>query len=141
LAEPTQQAPNASDAYEVIAARQVRSGSDGIARDLRAKVEAANHVSPPVLSRFAHPQTEANEHDFLKSGQSRLYPRSAQLKLAHPPALSSAEQPQAAKQSSPARSPVAIQPLQPQLDIGRLSEEVYWLIQRKIRVERERRGI
>jgi hypothetical protein len=36
---------------------------------------------------------------------------------------------------------VAVTPTQPVIDVGRLSEEVYRHIQRKIRVERERRGL
>ncbi|MGH9972174.1 MAG: hypothetical protein ACREBG_30890 [Pyrinomonadaceae bacterium] len=152
-------------AFDAAATQQVISRRNGVARALNrnvettaqarssvqsrfghrartdADVEVMPRASAPVQSRFVHrARTDADGRDSLDSGRSRLYAQSAWLNFANNPASSSTERIQPPEQATPTRPPASVQPVQPQLDIGRLSEEVYRHIQRKIRVERERRG-
>jgi hypothetical protein len=114
-----------------------------ITRALRRNVDTMARVSLPVQSQFIHPEQAewSNQNSLLSSVQSRLFAQSASLNLANQPAGGPAARPQLQEQTSAPRPPAAVQPSQPQLDIGRLSDEVYRHIQRKIRVERERRGM
>jgi hypothetical protein len=124
-------------ASETAAVRHLRR--DRILPALNATVEKAGDFGGAVPLRVHRSPTDA---DWKKSysGGSRLYAQSAWLNLANPPAFSAAQQPQPQEQLSPPRPPASVQASQPQFDMGRLSEEVYRHIQRKIRVERERRG-
>jgi hypothetical protein len=151
-------------ASETAAVRHL--GRDGIPRALNAKVETAGdfgaaaplrvHRSPTdadgkksidswggdfgavVRSRIHRSPTDADSKRSY-SGGSRLYAQAAWLNLVNPPTFSAAQQPQ--EQLSPPRPQASVQAAQPQFDMGKLSDEVYRHIQRKIRVERERRGL
>ena len=57
------------------------------------------------------------------------------------PAHRESKEPSSAQQTSPVTQRAAVPPPQPPVDLGRLSEEVYRHIQKKIRIERERRGL
>ena len=99
-------------------------------------------ISAPGQLQFIHPaQAEGSGQSSLQGSRSRLFAKSAWLNLASQPASGPAAQPAAQGQTSLPPPPVVVPASQPQLDIGRLSDEVYRHIQRKIRIERERRGI
>jgi hypothetical protein len=130
-------------AFEAAAA--VRQGILGrtATRGLRRSAELMPRASASATSRFFHPAPtdgEALQRARVHLG-SRLFEQSAWLNLANQPAQESAGRAQSPEQSAPATPPARVQPLQPPLDISRLSDEVYRHIQRKIRVERERRGM
>lgn len=125
-------------ASEAAAVRYLRRNR--IPRALNAKVGTGGDFGAAVPLRVHRSPTDADGNKSLDSGRSRLYVQSAWLNFANQTAPSSTERVQPLEQSTPSRPPASVQPVQPQLDIGRLSEEVYRHIQRKIRVERERRG-
>ena len=106
----------------------------------------------------AHPAVSAPFHPVLMTapGSSRrgegrpsvvegmrspLYAQPAARSFANHPAVTTAQQAPAPEQRSAQSPPAHAQALQPQIDLGRLSEDVYQHIQRKIRIERERRGL
>lgn len=107
--------------------------SDTIARSLRK----TNHA-PPMQSLLSEPALTNMRQSPLT--RSRLFAESAWLDLATQPKSAPAAPSESREVAPPRRADVA-QPPQQQLDIGRLSDEVYRHIQRKIRIERERRGI
>jgi len=112
-----------------------------VTRALRRNVDVMPHVSVPVQSQFIHPEpAEWYWQNSFQGARSRLFADSAWLNLASQPMSVPSAQPQS-KETSPPRPPAVVQPPPPQLDIGRLSDEVYRHIQRKIRIERERRGL
>ena len=99
-------------------------------------------VSVSVQSQLIHPERAVGAgQNSLADVRSRLFAQSASLNLASPPAAGSAARSEPQEQTSISRLPAVVEPAQPQLDIGRLSDEVYRHIQKKIRVERERRGM
>jgi len=107
--------------------------SDGIARSSRG-----NFPATPMQSLLSQPApNEIGQNPLLRS---RLFPESAWLNLASLPASAPAAKSES-RETSPPRPPDVVQPAQQQLDIARLSDEVYQHIQRKIRIERERRGM
>lgn len=111
-----------------------------ITRTLRRNVDLMFRDSVLTTSRFIHPeQAEGDGKISLPSVRSRLFAQSALLNLASPAAGSARSEPQG--QTSVPPAPAVVQPSQPTLDIGRLSDEVYRHIQKKVRVERERRGM
>jgi hypothetical protein len=113
-----------------------------ITRAGRGNVDMTPRVSVPVQSQFIHPeQAEWAGQNSLAGPRSRLFAQSASLNLASPPAAGSAARSEPQERTSIPRLPTVVQPAQPQLDMGRLSDEVYRHIQKKIRVERERRGL
>lgn len=127
---------------ETAAVRQGVSQADRVTSALRGNVEAIPDISTLVKSLLVHPaQTGEDGQDSLGSARSRLYAQSAWLNLANPLAYSAAEQLQSREQSSPAPPRASVLAAPPPLDMARLSEEVYRHIQRKIRIERERRGL
>lgn len=70
-----------------------------------------------------------------------LYAQPVARSFALPPAATTAP---AAPSSAPAvelRPPPQRDVVQPAIDLGQLSEDVYQYIQRKVRIERERRGL
>lgn len=110
-------------------------------RALRKTVDVMPDVSVFAQSQFIHPeQAEGNWQNSVQGARARLFADSAWLNLASQPMSVPSAQPQS-KGTSPPRPAAVVQSPQPQLDVGRLSEEVYRHIQRKIRIERERRGI
>jgi hypothetical protein len=70
-----------------------------------------------------------------------LYAQPVGRSFANHPAATTVQQAPTPEQRSASPSPAHVQALQPQIDLGRLSEDVYQHIQRKIRIERERRGL
>ena len=122
------------------AIRQVSSQRSEVARNLNNNVERSQvHASAP--SQLIHRETtDAHSSNSLGGDKSRLYATSAWLNFANPTPANSNERIRPQEQSTLTRPPTTVQTVQPKLDIGRLSEEVYRHIQRKIRVERERRG-
>lgn len=116
--------------------------SGRVARAFRSRRAMMDAISAPGQSQFIHPaQAEGSGQSSLQGSRSRLFAQSAWLNLASHPASGPAAQPAAQGQTSLPPPPVVVPASQPQLDIGRLSDEVYRHIQRKIRIERERRGI
>lgn len=100
-----------------------------------------SNTVPRTSHRIAAPQTLRASPPSLPGPRSNLYPLPAPRSFAAPAAASMAEQPRV---SEPRPAPAAAdraQTAQPQLDIARLSEDVYRHIQRKIRIDRERRGL
>ena len=73
--------------------------------------------------------------------RSPLYAQPAARSFANHPAATTAQQAPAPERRTAPPPPAHVQALQPQIDLGRLSEDVYQHIQRKIRIERERRGL
>lgn len=92
---------------------------------------AKTHYGPPA-------KTESTRGSFVPLEQ-RLYRQPASRDFASAPAHADEKQsvPQESQSSLPQRPAVP----QPSIDIGQLSEEVYRHIQRKLRIERERRGL
>lgn len=116
--------------------------SGRVTRAFRSRGAVIDVISAPGQSQFSHPaQTEGSGQSLLKGSRSRLFEQSAWLNLASPRATGPAAQPAAQRQIPLPPPPVVVPASQPQFDIGRLSDEVYRHIQRKIRIERERRGI
>ena len=121
----------------VTAARE--SGTDGVARTV-----ATSGVTPymrafqlPVVYRAPHVDQSKQSH----SERSRLYAQSPSLDFVKPTSSRSTERVLPQEQSPSRHSATGIRQSQPQIDVSRLSEEVYRHIQRKIRIERERRGL
>jgi hypothetical protein len=113
-----------------------------ISRSLQRNVDMTPRLSVSVQSQFIQPERAVwAGQNSLPGVRSRLFAQSASLNLASPPAAGSAARSEPQEQTSISRLPAVVQPAQPQLDIGRLSDEVYRHIQKKIRVERERRGM
>jgi hypothetical protein len=116
--------------------------SGRVTRAFRSRRAMMDAISAPGQLQFIHPaQAEGSGQSSLQGSRSRLFAKSAWLNLASQPASGPAAQPAAQGQTSLPPPPVVVPASQPQLDIGRLSDEVYRHIQRKIRIERERRGI
>ena len=110
------------------------SQRDRVARLLRRNVQAT-----PMQSLLSQPAlTEMQQNPLLRS---RLFAEAAWLNLASQPTSVAAAAHTDSRETSPPRPPDVAQPPPQQLDIGRLSDEVYRHIQRKIRIERERRGM
>jgi|GEM_PF-2090409 len=114
-----------------------------ISRSFHRNVDMTPRVSVSGQSQLIHAERAVGAgQNSLPDVRSRLFAQSASLNLASPPAAGAAarsSEPQ--EQTSISRLPAVVQPAQPQLDLGRLSDEVYRHIQKKIRVERERRGL
>ena len=125
--------PRASEAASV---RHVRR--NGIQLALKPKVEPFDDFGAAVHRRFVH--RAQTDEDNKMSSRSKLYSQPAWLNFANDATATSNERVRPQEQAPPSRPPTTVQPAQPQFDIGRLSEEVYRHIQRKVRVERERRG-
>lgn len=118
-----------------------RGQSISVGRTL-ASPQVIPDISTPGKSRLDHPAQRGEDGQGSFGGaRSPLYAQSARLNLANPPAHSAAEHLQSREKSSPAPPRASVLAAQPPLDMARLSEEVYRHIQRKIRIERERRGL
>ena len=114
------------------------------------QTETANQTptaSPPVFSRLTTTtrftpapaaNTESTRGSFVPLDQ-RLYRQPASRDFASPAAH--ADEKQSAQPEPQSSRPQRPAIPQPSLDIGQLSEEVYRHIQRKLRIERERRGL
>jgi hypothetical protein len=107
--------------------------NDNVAGPLRKSAQAT-----PLQSLLSQPALTNMPHNLLL--RSRLFAESARLNLANQPLSPPAAQAES-RETASSRQPDVVQPQQQQLDLGRLSDEVYRHIQRKIRIERERRGI
>jgi hypothetical protein len=119
----------------------VNSRGEELTHVFRLKTEVLPRAIVALKSPLLHPaQSDGEGQDLLKRARTRLYEQSAWLNLAQPAAGSAGQLP-TPEPPAAVRPPTSVRPLQPQLDIGRLSEEVYRHIQRKIRIERERRGM
>jgi hypothetical protein len=115
--------------------------TDIIDRTFITNVETRRVAGATVQPQLVH---RARIDNTTESLRARLYTQPAPRTFVNPPATSAPERSQPHEQE-PARAARAatpvIQPVQPQLDMNRLSDEVYRHIQRKLRVERERRGL
>lgn len=77
----------------------------------------------------------------MEGMRSPLYAQPAARSFANYPAATTAQQAPAPEQRAAPSPPAHVQALQPQIDLERLTEDVYQHLQRKIRIERERRGL
>jgi hypothetical protein len=99
-------------------------------------------AGPSVQTEFVHrARTDGDHGSSLTTGRRRLYSEPAALNFANHRSFDSTERAEPKEPPRLRQPPATVQPAQPQLDISRLSDEVYRHIQRKIRVERERRGL
>ena len=112
--------------------------SPELRRNLGVKPPAAlaPNTPPTVFTK-----TSGEEAGSLHAALPRLYALPAWRNFVSAPANSQNKAPSSQEKASPAPQFSNVPPPPPPLDIGRLSEEVYRHIQRKIRVERERRGL
>jgi hypothetical protein len=103
----------------------------------------ADTASPPVpasvTTRSAPAATTESTRRTLAPVQERLYRQPAARDFASPAAHAAEKQSELLE--PPSSLPQRPSMPQPALDIGQLSEEVYRHIQRKLRIERERRGL
>lgn len=110
---------------------------------LRAKPDVANDpVRPFAGFAFPKPQHQKLHSSTATATNQPLYAHSVSRTFAAHPQHGDAAQPSTQHQPTPPPARVST-PAPPQLplDIARLSDEVYRHIQRKIRVDRERRGL
>jgi hypothetical protein len=107
---------------------------------LRGNTQETNQVLPVKAHPMVLTRTFGNVEASLDQPAPRLYALPASRTFVSEPAHSEDKRMRSKEQPSPASQP-ASPPPQPSLDIARLSEEVYRHIQRKIRIERERRGL
>ena len=115
---------------------------DTVERASRTTIETKSVSSLNVQSQLVH--RTGTDYSRPQPARSRLYTQPAPLTFANQTPAVSAARTQSNEQQSPApaRTPApVVQPVQQQLDMDRLSDEVYRHIQRKIRIERERRGL
>lgn len=108
------------------------SGRTAASRALRAVIPAP---FPPVL--MALPRSSAIRQ---RDERSTLYAQPASRSLAVAPVAAQAQPAPPEPRSTPVPAP-PVQMLPPPIDVGQLSEDVYQHIQRRIRIERERRGL
>ena len=112
--------------------------SPELRRNLGVKPPAALAANTPPT---VFTKTSGEEAGSLHAALPRLYALPAWRNFVSAPANSQNKAPSSQEKASPAPQFSNVPPPPPPLDIGRLSEEVYRHIQRKIRVERERRGL
>ncbi|MDQ3773294.1 MAG: hypothetical protein M3461_02400 [Pseudomonadota bacterium] len=98
-------------------------------------------MTAPGSSRRPVERRGEGRPSVVEGMRSPLYAQPAARSFANHPAVTTAQQAPAPEQRSAPSPPAHVQALQPQIDLGRLSEDVYQHIQRKIRIERERRGL
>jgi hypothetical protein len=138
--QPMAPAGNAHESKTTVVRRSLRH--DTVERASRTTVETKSVSSLNVQSQLVHgTQTDDSRP---RPARSRLYTQPAPLTFANQTPAASAARTQSNEQQSPAPArtpPPVVQPVQQQLDMDRLSDEVYRHIQRKIRIERERRGL
>ena len=133
-------AGNAHESKTTIVRRSLRH--ETVERASRTTVETKSVSSLNVQSQLVH-RTQTDDSR-PQPARSRLYTQPAPLTFANQTPAASAARTQSNEQQSPAPArtpPPVVQPVQQQLDMDRLSDEVYRHIQRKIRIERERRGL
>lgn len=140
---------------------RIRSSTERVIRETArppARVLASDHVEPPdrasgrpATSRAHRTGVPApfppvlvtsprSSPGWPRHERSSLYAQPAARSLAVAPAASPA-QPAPPEPRSTERSAPPVQALPPAIDVGQLSEDVYQHIQRRIRIERERRGL
>ncbi len=113
-----------------------------ISPELRRSLAATPHellAAKPQSMLFT--KAYGDEGGSLGTPLPRLYALPARRNFVSTPANSQDKAPSSQEKASPAPQLSNVPPPPPPLDIGRVSEEVYRHIQRKIRVERERRGL
>lgn len=113
-----------------------------ISPELRRNLEAIPQALLPVKPQpMLFTRIYGDERGSLGGTLSRSYALPALRDFLSEPPRRENKSPNSQELPSPAPQHASVPPPQPPLDIGRLSEEVYRHIQRKIRVERERRGL
>jgi len=130
-------AGNAHESKTTVVRRSLRYDTVERAARTTKSVSSLN-----VQSQLVH-RTQTDDSR-PQPARSRLYTQPAPLTFANQTPAASAARTQSNEQQSPAPArtpPPVVQPVQQQLDMDRLSDEVYRHIQRKIRIERERRGL
>ncbi len=143
LTQKVQLMPPAGNAHEsktTVVRRSLRH--DTVERALRTTVETKSVSNLNVQSQLVH--LTGTDDSRPQPARSRLYTQPAPLTFANQTPAASAARTQSNERQSPAPArtpPPVVQPVQQQLDMDRLSDEVYRHIQRKIRIERERRGL
>jgi len=133
----TAPAGNAHEPKATVVRRSLRHDTVERAARTTKSVSSLN-----VQSQLVH-RTQTDDSR-PQPARSRLYTQPAPLTFANQTPAASAARTQSNEQQSPAPArtpPPVVQPVQQQLDMDRLSDEVYRHIQRKIRIERERRGL
>ena len=108
--------------------------------------DAAETHAARVLAPSASPSQTVRPRDTRAASAAEsirvpLYTQPVARAFASQPTPAAAPPPTPAIQRAEPPSPVRAQQMQPQIDIGRLTEDVYQHMQRKIRIERERRGL
>jgi hypothetical protein len=117
---------------------------DIMPRRARTVTAAGSSMSMPfqrhvllMSSRTEHQQDDAR---LEVNGSRRLFARAVTRDFAMPPAAAVPLSAPVVERPS-ATVPSMAPPSHPPIDLGRLSEDVYQYIQRKARIERERRGL
>jgi hypothetical protein len=107
-------------------------------RSLQAARAATTAVRPSLRSRV---QGDEPAHDPRPFWGATSYTHAAARMVQAPPDAERSQARAAAERTAAHAAAPRPQPAPPPLNIERLSEEVYRQIQRKIRIERERRGL
>jgi hypothetical protein len=123
--------------------RMILSRHDALSRAVHRHAISSDRVGVagvPLRARRAQPVNDGPP--WVEEMRSRLYAQPVPRSFANHPTNATVEHEQLRVQRpvEPA-APTRVQASQLQLDVGRLSDEVYRHIERKIRIERERRGL
>ena len=124
-----------ADRVRELAARAVSPASAGV-----ASPRAISAPFRPVVTTAIRPAGDVRRGDTSRPAEGLRQPLYAQPAARNLSSATAPVAPQMAPEIRPA-APPQVQAVQPPFDLQRLSEDVYQHIQRRIRIERERRGL
>jgi hypothetical protein len=124
-----------ADRVRELVARAVSTASAGI-----ASPRAISAPFRPVVTTAIRSTGEVRRGDTSRPAEGIRQPLYAQPVARNLSSATAPAAPQMAPEIRPA-APSQVQAVQPPVDLQRLSEDVYQHIQRRIRIERERRGL
>ena len=120
-----------------VSSRALSTGAMGV------PVTASLRPALTVAAQSSHRELEDRRHrpSVVGETRSRLYAQPAVRSFAVHPAVDTPKPATVTAEQRPVPPPPVAAAVQPQIDLARLTEDVYHHIQRKIRIERERRGL